>query len=95
MSWFLLLYDYAPDYMERRGRFRDEHLRLAKEALARGELRLGGAYGDTADGGVLVWRAPDQATVERFVASDPYVKNGLVTRWRIRPWTVVIGGDAG
>ncbi len=30
---------------------------------------------------------PDEA----FVAADPSVKNGLVTAWRVRPWTVVIG----
>jgi hypothetical protein len=29
--------------------------------------------------------------VEDFVRRDPYVTNGIVTRWRIRPWTVVIG----
>ncbi|MHA7237949.1 YciI-like protein, partial [Burkholderia pseudomallei] len=23
--------------------------------------------------------------------ADPYVANGLVKRWRVRPWTVVIG----
>jgi len=33
----------------------------------------------------------DAATVEAFVKGDPYVVGGLVMRWRIRPWTVVIG----
>jgi uncharacterized protein YciI len=28
---------------------------------------------------------------ESFAASDPYVVNGLVTRWTVRPWTVVVG----
>jgi uncharacterized protein len=32
------------------------------------------------------------AVVEAFVRRDPCVANGVVTRWRIRPWTVVIGG---
>jgi hypothetical protein len=32
--------------------------------------------------------------VEAFVRRDPYVAAGVVTRWRIRPWTVVIGGTA-
>jgi hypothetical protein len=32
--------------------------------------------------------------IEQFVANDPYVKNGLVTRWRIRPWTTVVGENA-
>jgi hypothetical protein len=39
-----------------------------------------------------VWRCDDPAPVERFVAADPYVRERLVTAWRIRPWTVVVGG---
>ena len=92
MKWFLLFYDVVPDYLERRGQFREEHLKLAREANARGELVLAGAYADPADGSALVWHTADTAPIERFIASDPYVKNGLVTRHRIRPWTVVIGG---
>jgi uncharacterized protein len=30
----------------------------------------------------------------RFARADPYVKNGLVTRWRVRPWTTVVGPSA-
>ena len=33
----------------------------------------------------------DPSVVEAFVGRDPYVANGVVTRWRIRPWTVVVG----
>ena len=31
--------------------------------------------------------------VEEFARNDPYVANGLVTRWEVRHWAVVIGGD--
>ncbi len=41
---------------------------------------------------VLVFKAESPATAEAFVKSDPYVRNGLITEWSIRPWTVVIGG---
>ncbi|MBI2325612.1 MAG: hypothetical protein HYU87_11720 [Chloroflexi bacterium] len=92
MKYFLLFYDYVPDVLERRGQYREEHLGLARAAHERGELILGGALADPVDGAVLVWRTADPAPIERFVASDPYVKNGLVTRRRIRSWSVVIGG---
>jgi uncharacterized protein len=26
--------------------------------------------------------------------ADPYVRNGLVTKWRVRKWTTVVGDDA-
>jgi len=39
-----------------------------------------------------VFRAAAPSVVAGFVRHDPYVRNGLVTRWTIRPWVVVIGG---
>ena len=91
MNYYALIYHLTDDYLERRGNYRAEHLQMAKDAEARGELVLGGAYSDPADTALLVWRAEDSTVVESFVNSDPYVKNGLVARWEIRPWTVVIG----
>jgi uncharacterized protein YciI len=42
-----------------------------------------------------VFRAADAKAVEAFAQADPYVKNGLVRSWRVRPWTVVVGALAG
>jgi proline iminopeptidase len=44
---------------------------------------------------VLVFRSDSREAAERFAREDPYVKEGLVTSWRVREWTVVIGGDDG
>jgi uncharacterized protein YciI len=86
------MYDVTDDYLERRSEFRAEHLALATAAHARGELVLAGAFTDPADAALLVWNGADRAAVEAFVEQDPYVRNGLVTRWRIREWNVVVGG---
>jgi uncharacterized protein YciI len=43
---------------------------------------------------VLFFNADSPRTVEAFVVSDPYVRHGLVTRWRIRPWHTVVGENA-
>jgi uncharacterized protein len=86
----LLEYSLTDDYLERRAALRDEHLALAQAAHERGELLLAGALPDPYDRAVLVWTAPRE-TVEDFVARDPYVVNGLVTGWTIRPWNVVVG----
>jgi uncharacterized protein YciI len=91
MNFYALFYELVPDYLSRRAAFRDEHLRLAREAHARGELLLGGAFADPADRALLVFRSSDAATAESFARNDPYVLNGLVARWEVRPWTVVIG----
>jgi uncharacterized protein YciI len=90
--YLALLYDLVDDYLDRRAPLRDEHLGLAKAAHERGELLLAGAFSEPADTALLVWATEEEAVVRRFVAADPYVTNGLVRDWRIRPWNVVIGG---
>ena len=68
------------------------HLALARQWHGEGRLVMGGAF-NPVTGTLLVFRAASAAEVEEFVKSDPYVKNGLVKRWEIREWTVVIGGE--
>ena len=91
---FLLFYHYVPDYLERRDAHRSAHLARAWQSSGRGELQLGGVLGDTMDTAVLLFQAETRATVEAFVAEDPYVLNGLVARWEVRPWLTVAGRDA-
>jgi uncharacterized protein YciI len=91
---YLLIYELAPDYLAKRPQFRGAHLKLAWEANERGELVLAGALADPADKAVLLFQGDSPAVAERFAAADPYVKNGLVQRWSVRPWTTVVGKDA-
>jgi uncharacterized protein YciI len=94
MPYFALFYDAVDDFIARRGVYRDEHLRLAREAHARGELVLAGALADPPAGALLVFQAESPAVAEGFARQDPYVKNGLITGWKVRPWTVVVGNEA-
>lgn len=91
---YLLFYDCAPDYLERRAQFRDEHLALAWQSQARGELVLAGALSDAFDGALLLFQGDSAAAAEAFAKADPYVKNGLISAWRVRPWTTVVGDGA-
>jgi hypothetical protein len=91
---FLLIYDVSPDYLARRGEFRNAHLQLAWDAHARGELLLGGALAEPADGAILLFHGDSAEAAERFARADPYVANGLVQRWRVRQWTTVVGDAA-
>jgi uncharacterized protein YciI len=92
--YFALLYDVVPGYAERRKPFRAAHLALAERFGRDGKLLLGGAFDPSDEGALLVFEAASAADVEAFVREDPYVANGLVTSWRVRPWTVVTGRDA-
>lgn len=89
--YFLLIYDYVENIIERRAPHREAHLALVGEYVGRGELVLGGAFSNPADGAAIVFKAENQTGIEAFIEKDPYVVNGLVTRWQIREWTVVVG----
>jgi hypothetical protein len=91
---YLLIYDVSNDYLERRGEFRDAHLTLAWQSVERGELILGGALAEPVDSAVLLFSAGSPKVAEQFAAADPYVKNGLVKSWRVRPWNTVVGHEA-
>ncbi|HEY5616444.1 MAG TPA: YciI-like protein [Vicinamibacterales bacterium] len=91
---YLLFYDVVDDYVNRRAPYRAMHIALARQAVARGELVLGGALADPPDGAVLVFRGSSPQVAESFAKNDPYVKNGLVTKWRVREWTTVVGPGA-
>jgi uncharacterized protein len=88
---YLLLYDVVDDYVTRRQPFRSAHLSYARPFVARGELLLGGALAEPVDGAVLLFNAESPEIPELFAAGDPYVQQGIVTRWRVRAWTTVVG----
>ncbi len=90
MAYFAMIYDLVDDYMARRGAFREQHLKMAADAHTRGELMLGGAFADPPDKALLIFRANDSKVAESFARNDPYVLNGLVKHWEVRPWNVVI-----
>ncbi|MCB0719060.1 MAG: YciI family protein [Bacteroidetes bacterium] len=91
---YLLLYDLADDYLEKRKALRAEHLELAWKAAEAGDLMLGGALADPADSAVLLFSSDSPDAAEAFANADPYVRNGLVKSWRVREWTTVVGTQA-
>ena len=93
MGYFALTYDVVPNFIERRMPFRDAHLRLVRDAHDRGVIAYAGALGDPPDGALLVFHTDSVSVVEDFARADPYVRGGLVTAGRARPWHVVIGAE--
>jgi uncharacterized protein YciI/heme-degrading monooxygenase HmoA len=93
MNYYALLYELVDDMVQRRVPFREEHLRLAREARERGELILAGALSEPVDRALLVFHVDDKGKVENFASKDPYVLNGLAKKWEVRPWNVVVGNE--
>ena len=91
---YLLMYELADDYLERRPEHRSAHLTLAWAAVERGELLLAGAVAEPVDNALLLFQGDSPAAAEAFARADPYVLSGLVKHWRVRPWQTVVGEAA-
>jgi uncharacterized protein YciI len=91
---YLLFYSFVDGMAERRGPYRKAHLMHLEAAVARGELILAGAFADPLDGSVFLFQGSSPAAAEALAQTDPYVVNGLVTRWHVRTWSTVVGRDA-
>ena len=71
--------------------FRGVHLNLAWGAHKRGDLVLGGALGEPVDTAILMFKGESPKVAEDFAKVDPYVTNGLIRKWTVRPWMTVVG----
>jgi uncharacterized protein YciI len=94
MTHFLLFYEGVDDYANVRAPFRPAHLQHAREAWERGELVQAGAFAHPTDGSVLVFHGDSPEVAERFARTDPFVREGVVTRWHVREWTTIVGLDS-
>jgi len=92
---YLLTYEKVPNYAEREKPFQAAHRAHVFAAVARGDLILAGPLTDPVDGtNMLLFKADAAATAESFATQDPYVTNGIVNRWHVRPWQTVVGPSA-
>ena len=64
MPYFALTYEVVDGFADKRLPFRPQHLQLARDAAARGELVMAGALGEPV-GALLVFRTADRRTVAR------------------------------
>ncbi|HXH66943.1 MAG TPA: YciI-like protein [Candidatus Limnocylindrales bacterium] len=94
MGYYALFYHVVDGFVERRLPFREQHLAHARSSAERGELALGGALADPADTALIVFHGDSPDAARAFAEKDPYVRNGLVQRWEVRPWNVVVGANA-
>jgi len=92
VTHWLLRYELAPDYLDRRAGLRSEHLSLAWAASDAGDLLLGGAVGGAPTYAMLLFTSA--AAAEAFAARNPYVTQGLVTAWHVLEWKTVVGREA-
>jgi uncharacterized protein YciI len=86
---FILNYEYVEGILEKRAPHRSGHIALLTELHSKGLMKAAGAFSPPT-GASFIFTSP-KTIVEEFVNSDPYVKAGLVTSYKINEWTVAVG----
>ncbi|WP_075344695.1 YciI family protein [Tenacibaculum agarivorans] len=90
-TYYILNYRASENFNEEKKLYQNEHIQLMKKAYEKGELILAGGLLNPSNGGMLIFNVLDQKIVEEFAKNDPYVKSGIIEKWDIRPWNIVIG----
>lgn len=91
MGYYALFYHVVDQFVEPRAPFREQHLAHAKRAAENYGLVLARALAELADTALILFRGNSPDAARAFAENDPYVRNGLVKRWEVRPWNVVVG----
>ena len=78
---YLLIYDLASDYLERRGEFRKEHIDLAWKAVEDGHIVVAGALDAPVDTAILMFQGDSPAAAEAFARSGVSVPKCSRANW--------------
>lgn len=83
---YVLFYKPDPGSLAKAGEFFPGHVQQAQEYHAKGKLLSFGAFANLVEDGSLgIFVSREDA--EAFVASDPFVLNGIVAKHEIKEWT--------
>lgn len=89
---YLLFYEKVADYADRQKPFQEAHRAHCVAAVERGDMVLGGSLDNPNDGSALVlFQGDSPAVAEKFAQNDPYVTGGVISRWHVRCWDIVVG----
>lgn len=91
LKTYLLEFHFVANMIERRVPHRAAHLAYANDFVKRNILIAGGALLPEAERGVLLFKAENPKVVEDYAKGDPYVTEGLVTKYTVKEWAVAVG----
>ncbi len=91
---YLLFYEKVPGFEKLQKPFLHAHRDHVLAAAGNGDLVLAGSFGMPNDGAaLLLFEADSLEEVEDFAKRDPYVTGGIVGKWSIRTWDLVVGAE--
>ena len=86
---YVMTYQAVEDFLPLAQQHYPAHAERVQQFAGRGELLMVGTFDEPMDGtamGVFTTRE----AAEEFIAGDPFVRNGVVASWTVRPWDEVL-----
>jgi len=90
---YVLTYRAVADFLPLARANYPTHAARVQEFSGRGVLLMIGTLDEPMNGDAMGVFTTREAA-EEFVAGDPFVVNGVVAEWAIRPWQEVLRADA-
>jgi len=84
----LMFYEVSQEGLARAMNYVEEHRARLNEFYGRGVLLMAGPYANPAEGALGIFISREAA--EEFIEGDPFVKNGVVVKWRLIEWNEVL-----
>jgi uncharacterized protein len=90
MTLFIVTYEHPDD--EGWQQHLTPHIKWLQERIADESLIASGPFNDAVvKSALLIMRAPDQASLESIIATDPFAIEGLIAKMAIRAWDPIFG----
>lgn len=86
---FVMFYEMAADGMSRAQACFPAHQARLQAFHQKGSLLMAGPYGAPPVGALAIFTSHEAA--EAFAAEDPFIVNGVVSKYTIHPWREVLG----
>ncbi len=85
---YVMFYETAPDAIEKARTHYPAHRTRLDEFHRRGVLLMAGPWSNPAEGALGIFVSREAA--EEFIKEDPFVVNGVISKWTIKEWNEVL-----
>jgi uncharacterized protein YciI len=84
----VMFYEVAPEGLSKAKANIEAHRARLNEFHKRGVLLMAGPFANPAEGALGIFTSKKDA--EEFIQGDPFVINGVVSKWRLVEWNEVL-----
>jgi len=84
----VMFYEVAPEGLSKAKANIEAHRARLNEFHSKGVLLMAGPFANPAEGALGIFTSKKDA--EEFIQGDPFVINGVVSKWRLVEWNEVL-----